>query len=95
MTDIILNELEDLKIQNGDFVIAESTAQHQRQLLLSNKGDYKQNPTIGVGAFSYFDDEHMHDLVRAVSMEFARDGMDVRQVQLHKQGVLQSIAFYK
>lgn len=95
MTDITLNETEDLAIRNGDFNIGESTAQHQRQLLLNNKGDFKQNPTIGVGAFSYFDDEHKHDLIRAVSMEFARDGMEVQQVALDATGVLNSNAFYK
>lgn len=95
MIDIALNDTEDLAIKNGDFLTGESTAQHQQQLLLNNKGDFKQNPTIGVGAFSYFDDEHMHNLIRAVSIEFARDGMDVREVKLDNKGTLNSIAYYK
>ena len=95
MMDIDLDENEDVLIQTGDFVIGESTAQHQRQLILNNKGDFKQNPTIGVGAFEYFDDEHMRDLIRAVSVEFSKDGMDVQSIKLDANGVMKSIASYK
>lgn len=94
MIDIALNDDEDLDIQNGDFAAIESTYQHQRQLILNNKGDFKQNPTIGVGAFTYFDDEHMQNLVRAVGVEFARDGMDVREIQMDTDGTLKSDALY-
>lgn len=94
MIDIALNDDEDLDIQNGDFAAIESTYQHQRQLILNNKGDFKQNPTIGVGAFTYFDDEHMQNLVRAVGVEFARDGMDVREIKMDTDGTLKSDALY-
>ncbi len=94
MIDIALNDDEDLDIQNGDFAATESTYQHQRQLILNNKGDFKQNPTIAVGAFTYFDDEHMQNLVRAVGIEFARDGMDVREVKIAADGTLKSDALY-
>ncbi len=95
MMDICLDDSEDVTIQHDDFVIDESTAQHQRQLILNNKGDFKQNPTIGVGVFEYYDDEHMRDLIRAVSIEFSRDGMDVQSIRLDADGVLKSNAFYK
>jgi hypothetical protein len=94
MTDIALEQNEDLLIMNGDFVLKECTLQHQRQLILNNKGDFKQNPTICVGVFTYFDDEQTDALTRAVSIEFARDGMDVQQIRLNKDGVLESHAFY-
>ena len=93
--DIALADNEDVLIRSGDFVIDECTAQHQQQLILNNKGDFKQNPTIGVGVFEYFDDEHMRDLIRTVSIEFARDGMDVQDIKLDAAGVLKSNAYYK
>ena len=95
MMDIGLNNTGDLNIINGDFLVTESTAQHQRQLIMNNKGDFKQKPTIGVGAFEYFDDEGMQELIRAISVEFTRDGMDVQSIRLGADGVLQSDAFYK
>lgn len=94
MIDITLDSNEDLDITNGDFLSTESTAQHQRQLILNNKGDFKQNPSICVGAFSYFDDENFQGLVRAVSIEFSKDGMNVQQVQLSPAGIINSDAFY-
>ena len=95
MTDIGLDTDEDLMISGGDFVIAESTAQHQRQLILNNKGDFKESPTVCVGAFEYFDDEQLQGLIRAVSTEFCRDGMDVDEVTLSTDGTIKSIAAYK
>ena len=94
MIDITLDSNEDLDITNGDFLSTESTAQHQRQLILNNKGDFKQNPSVCVGAFSYFDDENFQGLVRAVSIEFSKDGMNVQQVQLSPAGIINSDAFY-
>ena len=98
MLDIGLNESgvgEDLVIANGDFVTQESTAMHQRELILNNKGDYKQNPTICVGAFNYLDDENKSDLARAISIAFTKDGMDVKSVRLQANGTVNSDAFYK
>lgn len=94
MMDIELDANEDITIQGGDFVIDESTAQHQRQLLLNNKGDFKQNPTICVGVVKYMDDESVSNLIRAISIEFARDGMDVQSVAMTSAGVIKSDAYY-
>ncbi len=48
-------ELEDfdLKIENGDFVINESDAQHIENILLAHKGNWKQHPIVGVGLVNY------------------------------------------
>ena len=95
MIDIGLDTNDELKILAGDFTPPESTAQHQRQLVLNNKGDFKQNPPIGVGAFDFLDDENFQALIRTISLEFTRDGMDVLSVQLSPDGTINSDAFYK
>lgn len=94
MTDIGLDDSEDLTIFSGDFLVAESTAQHQQQLLLNTKGDFKENPTVCVGALGYLDDEHYQSLIRAVNVEFTRDGMEVADVSLSNEGVIKSDAVY-
>ncbi len=94
MIDIGLDGGYDLIIEAGDFVIKESTAQHQKQLILNNKGDFKQNPTIGVGVFDYMDDENFQELTRNISVEFTRDGMDVIAVKIMQDGVIKSDAYY-
>lgn len=94
MIDIGLDQNHDLFVENGDFSFAESTATHQEMLIINSKGDYKQNPTICVGALNYLDDENFDALSRAISIEFARDGMNVVSVQLSPAGIVLSDAFY-
>jgi hypothetical protein len=43
----------DLRIKNGDFCVEESDSTHIEQLLLLNKGNLKQSPISGIGAFKY------------------------------------------
>lgn len=95
MMDIALDAGYDLAFEAGDFTIKESTPEHQQQLILNNKGDFKQNPTIAVGALNYLDDENFQELIRNISIEFTRDGMDVISVQLSPVGVINSDAFYQ
>jgi hypothetical protein len=85
---------EDAVIVAGDFSKAESTATHQQQLILNNNGDFKQNPAICVGAFDYLDDENFQNLMRTISVEFTKDGMDVKSVELAPNGIIKSDAYY-
>jgi len=49
MTDLLLDEDLDLKIINGDFVLADTEVQDMELLISSNKGAWKEHPTTGVG----------------------------------------------
>lgn len=81
--DFLQDENGDLLIENGDFVIGESTRQHQKALLVSTAGNYRQNPEIGVGLVDYLNDENDLSGLRAkIISEFENDGMDVRDVQI-------------
>jgi hypothetical protein len=93
MIDITLSSDEDLLISSGDFVASECTGQNQKELILNNKGDFKQDPTVGVGVFEYFDDEGSRTLVRNISIEFNKDGMDVKSISL-VNGIISSDAYY-
>lgn len=52
-TDILLDEDFDLKIENGDFVIAPSDQQHVQAIFLAHKGEFKKWPLLGFGAAEY------------------------------------------
>ena len=78
----------DLGFAGGDIVVKESTAEHQRQLVLCDKGDWKQNPLVGVGVFNYLNDEGTGDLVREIAQQWSGDGMDVQGVNVDSQGRL-------
>lgn len=94
MMDIGLDDSYDLQT-GGDFGVAESTVVHQKGLILDNKGEYKENPILCIGAFNYTDSERPQELLNEMSKQFAGDGMDVQRVAIAGNGSIQVAAFYK
>lgn len=47
MTDILLDETDDLRIENGDFVIGESLDQEVSLIIRLNTGELKEDPVLG------------------------------------------------
>jgi len=80
--DILLNDNYDLLIEDGDFVIGESTYQHQKLLLLCNKGEFKEFPTRCVGAIRYIEEAKAEDLAREIETDFSKDGMKVSKIDI-------------
>ena len=48
MIDITHTEDGDVEVGTGDLTYTESTGQHKRDLLLADKGHFKENPDRGV-----------------------------------------------
>ena len=83
----------DLLVAGGDFGIVESTYQHQRQLIMNHKGDYKENPTVCVGAARYQDDDNgPQNVKRAITQEFMNDGMEVETLTPNPDSVVNDTA---
>lgn len=92
MRDLIFADDEDILILNGDLEIADSTIQHQFDLLKSAPGDWLFSPEIGVNVESFLDSEHTtKDLFRRIKFEFDRDGMQVDSIQIVKDDFYQGI----
>ena len=51
--DVLLDTDNDLLFRDGDIVIAPSKEQHIKQILFSEKGDWKQFPIVGIGIKDY------------------------------------------
>ena len=80
--DFMLSDTFDLVIENGDFKVVESTRQHQLCLLMAAKGEYKQNPTIGVELNKQIlNDVGKDELESAITKEFEDDGMKIRALK--------------
>ncbi|MNE49225.1 hypothetical protein D3C80_1437280 [compost metagenome] len=92
--DILLDENLDLLIVDGDFVIGESTAQHQKLLILSDKCEFKDVPMRGVGARRYLEDNSPDNLAREIRQEFSIDGMTVNKIQIAPDLTIQVDANY-
>ena len=80
MKDFLLDIDDDLQCANGDLVVGESTTQHQNLLLLSSKGAWKENPTVGVGAAGFLKDEDVNGLLAEIKEQFEKDGMKVNNI---------------
>lgn len=80
--DLLLDENNDLLIEDGDFVIGESTLQHQKLLLQCNKGEFKENPTRCVGLIRFLEDNNIQALAREIDVEFNLDGMKVDKIKI-------------
>lgn len=95
MIDILLNGSNDLKVSAGDFGSGESKVTHNENLILCEKGEWKENPTMCVGAGSYLEDDAVSDLLNAVSDNLRRDGMSVKSVKQLPNKDIETDGFYK
>lgn len=94
-TDLLLDDNMEIVIADGDFVIGESTAQHQKMLILSEKCELKEVPMRGVGARRFLEDSRPDNLAREIRQEFTTDGMTVKQINIEADLNIQIDAFYQ
>lgn len=94
MTDFLLDDDLDLLVTDGDLVVGESTAQHQKMLILIDKGEFKDVPMRGVGAQRYLEDDSPENLAREIRLEFVADGMTVNKIQIATDLTIQIDANY-
>lgn len=93
--DFLLGADDDLQIKYGDFVLGDATEQHQKHLLLANKGEFRQSPVVGVGLENYLNDDAIDDLASVIKAQFELDGMDVEKVNVFDNGLTEIKAKYK
>lgn len=94
MKDILLNEDLDLDIRAGDLAAGYSDLQHQQLLLITNRGNIKEYPAVGIDAFGYLQDNNMSALLREIRKQFSADGMQVKTINITDTGQLNIDAAY-
>lgn len=82
MNDILLDTNSDLQIINGDFVCGQSDGQNQVLLLATDKGEWKENPTVGVGLFGFLEDEGPANLFSEIRAQFTADGLTINELKV-------------
>lgn len=90
-----LNYNEDLEIKAGDLVLAESTEQHQKHILLANKGEYKQFPELGVGIMNMLAGEDATAFLIEAKRNFEYDRMRVKEIKFTDDNTLEVEAGYE
>lgn len=94
MNDLLLDTTDDLQIRNGDFVIGDATLQHQRHILIAQKGEYKAHPEIGVGIENALQDENPRQLLTQIRRNFEYDGMTVNTLEINDDNTIRVDAPY-
>ena len=76
MTDILLDiATDDVRIENGDFVIGESLDQEVGILLRLSPGELKEDPVLGPGLYKLIkSNADEADLQQLAKWHLARDG---------------------
>lgn len=78
----------DLDFSTGDLILTESTGQHQRDIILADKGHIRNNPETGCGAMNFINDSKNTDYLRTVRMELIADGMKVKKIGTNNEGTI-------
>ena len=95
MQDILLDENYDLMIENDDFVLGESTRQHQGLILMANKGEFRQHPFTGVGLRLFVEDDRLGAMRVELTKQLELDGMTVQRVNVFSNEQLEIRASYE
>ncbi len=88
MKDFLLDKNGDLLIENGDFVIGNSENQHQLDILLAEKGEFKEFPEIGVSINEMLADDNFVAFLIEAKKNLEYDGMQINNIEFTENGVL-------
>lgn len=92
MNDIVYSN--ELELANGDFKVGESTNQHVKHILISNKGEYKQHPELGAAMENMLNSEDAMDFLIEAKKNLKYDGMKVRNISFTSTGTINVNATY-
>lgn len=91
--DIMHSPDGDISLEGDDITYTESTGQHKADLLLADKGHYKETPVAGIGAANFINETDPEEFYRTTRKELERDGMKVKKIRI-TAGELQIDASY-
>lgn len=75
MTDILLDNDDNIRIENGDFVVGDSLDQEVSILLRMMKGELKEDPVLGCDLIRLINGNVTQiELKQLIKLQLARDG---------------------
>jgi hypothetical protein len=82
MRDILLDDMDDLRVLGGDLVIGESYTQEVGIILRINQGEVKSDPLIGANLIRMIrTDVATDELRKQVKLHLSRDGKNYEDVK--------------
>ncbi|MGJ1244295.1 MULTISPECIES: hypothetical protein [Sphingobacterium] len=86
MQDFLIDD--DILIQGGDLVIGNSDRQHQKHILIAQKGEYRQFPELGVGINNILSGEDATKMLIEAKRNFEYDRMKVKELRFTEENTL-------
>ena len=97
--DILLGSDGDLSFLNGDLNLGNSDEQHIEDILVAQKGEYKQHPLIGVDLFSFLNSPitliTRQKLEKEITLQLTSDNAKNIEITTSAQGDLKASANYE
>lgn len=87
MKDIALDNSNDLKIINGDFVVSDSAGQCVQLILISKQGEWKEFPQVGCDIEQAKNGVIGRFLERDIRVQLEADGFSVEKLRVTEKGV--------
>ncbi len=87
MRDILLAENNDLKIENGDFVIGDSTDQNVELILRIAPGELKEHLETGVAIDRAISGNIDRFLDRTIRVQLEADGYEIETLKINENGI--------
>ena len=82
---ILIDETGEILVQNGSMVVGDVTRQNMYFILLAQKGEFKERPTLGVGISDMVGDEDELEWKKRIREEFKKDSLKVDKNDLNLQ----------
>jgi hypothetical protein len=81
MQDFILKN-NDLLFEDGDFAVGQSDAQHLELLLISQQGQWKQQPSTGCNLPQNINGSNINSLERTIRIQMEADGFSIHTLNI-------------
>ena len=92
--DLMLDDTFDLQLDaSGDLIIDDAQLQHQRLIIMANKGNFRNHIEVGVGITEYLLDEgDLVDLQHEIQSQFELDGNRIDYMAIPNINNMQIVA---
>ena len=88
MRDIFVDDQNDLRLSGGDFEVGYSDNQQQKAILITEKGEWKEHPEVGIGIAQMLADDLYTEVLIEIKKQLEYDGMQINDVALQEGGKL-------
>ena len=88
MRDVLVDDQNDLRLLLGDFEVGYSDNQQQKAILITEKGEWKEHPEVGIGIAQMLADDLYTEVLIEIKKQLEYDGMQINDVALQEGGKL-------